>query len=214
MKPQREPVLRVVNVTGRGIEGASPLQQRSATTRSAAMGDVARRTPGRLSHDSSSTSGRRRPSSRRRRSLRVTASPRRRRPRPGRCCTKTSSARCATARTGTTSSSRTAPEFFNRPLYGSNTAFRVDAGDRPEFSLYLPGRGGNLRLGVVTPPDRSGCTTRRRSRRATGPGSMLYEIRDPDMPGVMRARRPRHAADRRRRSCASRSRTRASRSSS
>ena len=24
-------------------------------------------------------------------------------------------------------------EFFNRPLYGTNTAFRVDAGDRPEF---------------------------------------------------------------------------------
>jgi hypothetical protein len=38
-------------------------------------------------------------------------------------------------------------EFFNRPLYGTNTAFRVDAGDRPEFSLYLPGRGGNLRCG-------------------------------------------------------------------
>jgi hypothetical protein len=33
-------------------------------------------------------------------------------------------------------------EFFNRPLYGINTAFRVDAGDRPEFSLYMPGRGG------------------------------------------------------------------------
>ncbi len=38
-------------------------------------------------------------------------------------------------------------EFFNRPLYGSNTPFRVDAGDRPEFTLYLPGRGGNLRSG-------------------------------------------------------------------
>ncbi len=41
-------------------------------------------------------------------------------------------------------------EFFNRPLYGGNSAFRVDGGDRPEFSLYLPGRGGNLRLGVRT----------------------------------------------------------------
>jgi hypothetical protein len=26
----------------------------------------------------------------------------------------------------------------------------VDAGDRPEFSLYLPGRGGNLRLAIKT----------------------------------------------------------------
>jgi len=39
-------------------------------------------------------------------------------------------------------------EFFNRSLYGGNTAFRVDGGDEPEFTLYLPGRGGNLRLGV------------------------------------------------------------------
>jgi hypothetical protein len=42
------------------------------------------------------------------------------------------------------------PESFNRPLYGGASAFRVDAGDRPEFSLYLPGRGGNLRLGIAT----------------------------------------------------------------
>src|SRR5262245_50001460 len=42
------------------------------------------------------------------------------------------------------------PDSFNRPLYGGNTAFRVDAGDKPEFSLYVPGRGGNLRLGIKT----------------------------------------------------------------
>src|SRR3954447_20784450 len=39
------------------------------------------------------------------------------------------------------------PERFNRPLYIRNLAMRVDAGDQAEFSLYLPGRGGNLRLG-------------------------------------------------------------------
>src|SRR5262245_20695975 len=39
-------------------------------------------------------------------------------------------------------------EFFNRPLYGGHTAFRVDAGDQPEFVAYLPGRGGNLRFGI------------------------------------------------------------------
>jgi hypothetical protein len=39
-------------------------------------------------------------------------------------------------------------ERYNRPLYGGNTAFRVDGGDRPEFVLYLPGRGGNLRFAV------------------------------------------------------------------
>ena len=42
-------------------------------------------------------------------------------------------------------------EFFNRSLYGGNTAFRVDGGDKPEFVLYLPGRGGNLRLAVRSP---------------------------------------------------------------
>jgi hypothetical protein len=41
-------------------------------------------------------------------------------------------------------------EFFNRPLYGPNIPFRVDGGDLPEFSLYLPGHGGNLRLALLT----------------------------------------------------------------
>lgn len=41
---------------------------------------------------------------------------------------------------------RNGDQFFNRPLYGPNIPFRVDGGDLPEFSLYLPGHGGNLRL--------------------------------------------------------------------
>lgn len=71
------------------------------------------------------------------------------------------------------------PEFFNRPLYGGNTAFRVDGGDKPEFVLYLPGRGGNLRLAVRSGSgakwlhDAAQIVTRYR------PGSLLYEIRDP-----------------------------------
>jgi len=69
-------------------------------------------------------------------------------------------------------------EFFNRPLYGGNTAFRVDAGDRPEFSLYLPGRGGNLRFGL-----RAGGEAKWLEAAATivaryRPGEMRYEIRD------------------------------------
>ncbi len=70
-------------------------------------------------------------------------------------------------------------EFFNRPLYGGNTAFRVDGGDRPEFVLYLPGRGGNLRLAIRSAGgarwlhDAAQTTTRYR------PGELLYEIRDP-----------------------------------
>ncbi len=37
---------------------------------------------------------------------------------------------------------------FNRALYGGNTGFRVEAGDLPEFALYLPGMGGNIRFGL------------------------------------------------------------------
>ncbi|MES2890686.1 MAG: hypothetical protein V4725_01705, partial [Bacteroidota bacterium] len=32
---------------------------------------------------------------------------------------------------------------FTRALYGSNSAFRAEAGDLPEFALYMPGMGGN-----------------------------------------------------------------------
>ncbi len=70
-------------------------------------------------------------------------------------------------------------EFFNRPLYGGSSPFRVDGGDKPEFSLYLPGRGGNLRFGFKTVAgikwlnDAAQVVTRYRA------GSLLYEIRDP-----------------------------------
>ena len=70
-------------------------------------------------------------------------------------------------------------EFFNRSLYGGHTAFRVDGGDKPEFLLYLPGRGGNLRLGIRTAAgvmwlkDAQDITTRYR------PGELIYDIRDP-----------------------------------
>lgn len=70
-------------------------------------------------------------------------------------------------------------EFFNRPLYGGNTAFRADGGDLPEFSLYLPGRGGNLRLGIRTAAgtkwlhQAQSITTRYR------PGELQYDIADP-----------------------------------
>jgi len=70
-------------------------------------------------------------------------------------------------------------EYFNRPLYCPNSGFRIDGGDKPEFSLYLPGRGGNLRFGVKTPSgikwlnDASHIVTRYYA------GSLSYEIHDP-----------------------------------
>ncbi len=70
-------------------------------------------------------------------------------------------------------------EFFNRPLYGRNTAARFDAGDRPEFTFYLPGRGGNLRLGLRTASAVKWLHDAQRIVTRYRPGMMLYEIRDP-----------------------------------
>jgi len=70
-------------------------------------------------------------------------------------------------------------EFFNRPLYGGNTAFRVDAGDQPEFVLYLPGRGGNLRFGLRTAAGTKWLHAAARVESRYRPGGMLYAVRDP-----------------------------------
>jgi hypothetical protein len=71
------------------------------------------------------------------------------------------------------------PEFFNRPLYCLNSAFRIDGGDKPEFSLYLPGRGGNLRFGIKTPAGVKWLSDAEQIVARYRPGSLLYEIRDP-----------------------------------
>jgi hypothetical protein len=70
-------------------------------------------------------------------------------------------------------------EFFNRPLYGGNTAFRVDGGDRPEFVCYLPGRGGNLRFGLRAAGEAKWLHTAAHVTMRYRPGMLLYEIRDP-----------------------------------
>ncbi|NIJ21060.1 hypothetical protein FHS95_002752 [Sphingomonas naasensis] len=79
-------------------------------------------------------------------------------------------------------------ERFNRPLYGGNTAFRVDGGDAPEFVLYLPGRGGNLRLAVEQRGHAPWWLHEARSIVTRYlPGELRYEIRDPRLgEGVLR----------------------------
>ncbi len=74
-------------------------------------------------------------------------------------------------------------EFFNRPLYSANAPFRVDAGDQPECSLYLPGRGGNLRFGIQTAVDAKWLHEMQTVVARYRPGAMLYEIRDPALIG-------------------------------
>lgn len=70
-------------------------------------------------------------------------------------------------------------EFFNRSLYGGDTAFRVDGGDKPEFVLYLPGRGGNLRLGVQSAAGGKWLQAASRITTRYHPGELLYDVRDP-----------------------------------
>jgi len=68
---------------------------------------------------------------------------------------------------------------FNRALYGTNTAFRVEAGDLPEFAMYMPGMGGNLQLGLVSGTSSKWIIQTKDIKSIYRPGSMLYEIKDP-----------------------------------
>lgn len=70
-------------------------------------------------------------------------------------------------------------EFFNRSLYGGSSPFRVDGGDRPEFSFYLPGSGGNLRLGFSTQSGMKWLHEAERVEARYRNGSMVYQITDP-----------------------------------
>lgn len=74
-------------------------------------------------------------------------------------------------------------ETFNRPLYGGGTGFRVDGGDRPEFVLYLPGRGGNLRFGLASAAGTKWLQDAARIETRYRPGELIYEISDPLLGG-------------------------------
>lgn len=74
---------------------------------------------------------------------------------------------------------RNGAEFFNRSLYGGHTGFRVDAGDKPEFVLYLPGRGGNLRLAIRTASGAKWLHEAAEIETRYRPGELLYTIKDP-----------------------------------
>ncbi|TMI71593.1 MAG: DUF4450 domain-containing protein [Bacteroidetes bacterium] len=67
---------------------------------------------------------------------------------------------------------------FVRALYGTNTAFRVEAGDLPEFALYMPGMGGNFKFGIIDGNKSKWLTDARNIKATYRPGSMLYEITD------------------------------------
>jgi len=68
---------------------------------------------------------------------------------------------------------------FNRALYGTNTAFRVEAGDLPEFAMYMPGMGGNLRFALINKEKHKWLIEAKTINTRYRPGSMIYEIKDP-----------------------------------
>ena len=67
---------------------------------------------------------------------------------------------------------------FTRALYGSNTAFRAEAGDLPEFALYMPGMGGNIKFGIANKDSSKWLINSKKIKAIYRPGSMLYEIED------------------------------------
>lgn len=69
-------------------------------------------------------------------------------------------------------------ELFNRPLYCVNSAFRIDGGDKPEFSIYLPGRGGNLRLGIKAASSAKWLNNADEIVTRYRGGELIYEIHD------------------------------------
>lgn len=67
---------------------------------------------------------------------------------------------------------------FNRALYGSNTAFRIEAGDLPEFAMYMPGMGGNFKLGLVNGKNSKWITEADKINTKYTPGIVEYQIND------------------------------------
>jgi len=67
---------------------------------------------------------------------------------------------------------------FNRALYGGNSAFRAEAGDLPEFGLYMPGMGGNLKFGFIVDGKSKWLIECKKIKAIYRAGSMLYEIKD------------------------------------
>lgn len=68
---------------------------------------------------------------------------------------------------------------FNRALYGANSGFRVEAGDLPEFGLYMPRLGGTLRLGLMNSDTSIWLINARNIEMRYNAGSIRYTISDP-----------------------------------
>lgn len=68
---------------------------------------------------------------------------------------------------------------FNRALYGTNTGFRIETGDVPEFALYLPGMGGNLSFSLVSPDTTIALNDLLFVESRYRAGTRIYSLNDP-----------------------------------
>ena len=67
---------------------------------------------------------------------------------------------------------------FNRALYGNNKASRVEAGDLPEFALYMPGMAGNLQFVLSANGKYKKLIEAERIETRYRPGAMVYRVKD------------------------------------
>jgi len=67
---------------------------------------------------------------------------------------------------------------FNRTLYGTNTGFRVETGDVPEFALYLPRMGGNLSFSIANKQKTIALNDAAHIQSRYRAGSRIYNITD------------------------------------
>lgn len=70
---------------------------------------------------------------------------------------------------------------FNRALYGTHTAFRVETSDMPEFGLFMSssGMGGNIQLGLIKEGKSFWLNDAEYIKSIYRAGSRIYEIKDP-----------------------------------
>ncbi|GAB6011656.1 DUF4450 domain-containing protein [Viscerimonas tarda] len=68
---------------------------------------------------------------------------------------------------------------FNKALYGTNTAFRIETSDVPEFGFFMPNMGGNMQLGLIKGAESLWLNNAQHIKSIYRPGARIYEIKDP-----------------------------------
>lgn len=68
---------------------------------------------------------------------------------------------------------------FTRALYGTNTAFRIETSDVPEFGFFMPNMGGNLQFGLMRKNESIWLNKAKHIKSTYYPGTRIYEIKDP-----------------------------------